>query len=121
MANTQPTPVGFLKAVCLVWLLLVRPKRFLELQAEDSKALNAVTNPQKEEGAFVVRRALFKSFLLVLVSGTFGYAAGLAIGSAIACASASLISWLQVIGASFLLWGKGDRFILQENRRRFRS
>ena len=105
MANTQPTPVGFLKAVCLVWLLLIRPKRFLELQAEDSKALNLVTNPKKEDGAFVVRRAFFKSFLLVLVSGTVGYVAGLVFGGVVTCASANLISWLQVIGASVLLWG----------------
>ena len=38
--------------------------------------LSAVTNPQKEEGAFVVRRAFFKSFLLVLVLGAVGYGAG---------------------------------------------
>src|SRR6266571_4020812 len=73
MANTRPTPVGFVKAACLVWLLLTKPKRFLELQAEDSKASNAVTNPEKEEGAFVVRRAFFKSLLLVLASGAVGY------------------------------------------------
>src|SRR5438552_16747765 len=105
MANTPPTPVGFLKAACLVWLLLVRPKRFLELQAEDGKALNSATNPQKEEGALVVRRAFFRSFLLVLVSGAIGYVAGLGLGGLIACASPNLISWLQVIGASLLLWG----------------
>lgn len=105
MANTRPTPVGFIKAVSLVWLLLVKPKRFLELQAEDAKALNAVTNPEKEEGAFVVRRAFFKSLLLVLSSGAVGYVAGLALGAAKGCASANLVSWLQIVGASLLLWG----------------
>lgn len=104
MANTRPTPVGFLKAACLVWLLLVKPKRFLELQAEDSKALNAVTNPEKEEGALVVRRAVFKSFLLVLTSGAAGYVAGIALGTTV-CASSILVSWLQIAGASLLLWG----------------
>ncbi len=105
MANTRPTPVGFVKAACLVWLLLTKPKRFLELQAEDSKASNAVTNPEKEEGAFVVRRAFFKSLLLVLASGAVGYVTGLALGTANGCASASLVLWLQIVGASLLLWG----------------
>ena len=105
MANTRPTPVGFVKAACLVWLLLTKPKRFLELQADDSKVLSAVANPEKEEGALVVRRAFFKSFLLVLTSGAVGYVAGIAFGVAAGCASSNLISWLQIAGASLLLWG----------------
>ena len=105
MANTRPTPVGFVKAACLVWLLLAKPKRFLELEAEDARALNAVNNPEKEEGAFVVRHAFFKSLLLVLSSGVIGYVAGRAFGAARGCASANLVSWLQILGASLLLWG----------------
>jgi len=118
MANTRPTPVGFLKAVCLVWLVLARPKQFLELQAEDSKALNAVTNPQKEEGALVVRGAFFKSLLLVLLSGAVGYVAGIVLGHATACASANFVSWLQIVGASLLLWEPCSFGVGKSNLRR---
>src|SRR5713226_7711211 len=93
MANTRPTPIGFRKAAWLVWLLLAKPKRFLEL------------HPEKDENAFVVRRAFFKSLLLVLASGAVGYIAGIVLGRASGCASANLVSWLQIAGAGFLLWG----------------
>ena len=70
--------------------------------------LSAVTNPQKEEGAFVVRRRLSSSrFCLVarLWAPSATALASVLLAVSIACVSASLLAWLQVIGASFLLWG----------------
>ncbi len=105
MANTQPTPVSFLAAVRLVLLLIFKPKRFLELQAENSAVLNAVPNVVREESAFVVRRVFFTSFLLVLVSAGFGYVVGLGLGQVIGCVSSGVIVWFQIVGTSLLLWG----------------
>ena len=105
MANTQPTPVGFFKAIHLIWLLLAKPARFLELQAENSKALNAVKDPAKVEGALVVRRAFLLSLALVVVSGAAGYVVGSVLGRAFGSPPSGAVAWLQIAGAGLLLWG----------------
>jgi hypothetical protein len=104
MENTTPTPVGFLGALKLVVLLLLRPARFLELQAEDNAVLNAVKNPTRVEGAHVVRRAFFASLILVIASAAAGYALG-ALGGRVSCVRPGTVAWLQIVGTSLLLWG----------------
>ena len=54
---------------------------------------------------YIVRRAFFYSLLLVIASGAVGYGTGLALGSGVGCVQSHLIVWLQVSGASLLLWG----------------
>lgn len=104
MANTNSTPVTFFGALKLVALLLFRPSRFLERQAENNAVLNAVKNPQEIESALVVRHAFFSSLILVASSAAFGYVAGLIVGW-LSCASPGAMTWLQIIGTSLLLWG----------------
>jgi hypothetical protein len=106
MADTRPTPVGFLGAVRLCWLLIFTPKRFLDVQAEDTQARNAYLERIDEEPrAYIVRRAFLYSLLLVLTSGVLGYGVGVGLGLWFTCASSTYIMWLQIAGASLLLWG----------------
>jgi hypothetical protein len=106
MADTRPTPVSFFGAIRLCILLLFAPKRLIEAQNQDAKARNNYsTNVEREHSAYIVRRALLYSLLFVLLSGVIGYGAGLTLGSLIGCATSKLISWLQIGGACFLLWG----------------
>lgn len=105
MANTTPTPMPFVRAVRIICLLLFKPKRFLEIQAEDTAVLTAMPRAEKEQGALVVRRAFFSSLLLVLVSAGLGYSVGVALAMTIGCLAAAALVWLQIAGTSLLLWG----------------
>lgn len=60
---------------------------------------------ENEPGAFVLRRAFLCSFLLVMASGGIGYLVGILAGATFTCASTKFVMWLQIFGASFLLWG----------------
>lgn len=105
MANTKPTPMSFFRAVHTVSLLLFKPKRFLEIQAENNALINSMASTAREDAALVLRRAFFSSFLLVLGSAGVGYSGGLVFGMAYGCVGASTIVWLQIVGTSVLLWG----------------
>jgi hypothetical protein len=106
MADMRPTPVGFFGAIRLCWLLLAHPKQFLEIQDQHNQARNNYTDRVEcEPSVYIVRRAFFYSLLLVIASGAVGYGTGLALGSGVGCAQSYLIVWLQVSGASLLLWG----------------
>lgn len=104
MAKLAPSPAGFFRGAKLVLLLLFHPERFLELQAEDSARLSASPNSGPAEGVHVVRRAFFSSLALVAASASVGYIVGAIIGRA-GCAPPSVLAWLQILGASLLLWG----------------
>lgn len=106
MANTRPTPVSVFGAVRLCILLLFAPKKLIEAQKQDDKATNNYTTQvEPEHSAYIVRRAFLYSLLLVAFSAAFGYAVGLAFSIWFFCATARFVSWLQIFGACFLLWG----------------
>lgn len=105
MADTRPTPVGFIGAVRLCLLLLCAPHRFIEAELQDAAARNNYTgHAEQEHRAFVVRKAFARSAALVAASAAVGYGSGL-LTSAAACATSTTIAFLQVIGACLLLWG----------------
>jgi hypothetical protein len=104
MDYDRPTSISFFKAVQLCFILLFAPKRFLALQEQDNELLKARSKGQREPGVFVVRRAFFIAALLVAISGTVGYLAGIAIATC-SCSSPKYVMWLQIIGACILLWG----------------
>lgn len=106
MADTRPTPVSFFGAVRLCILLLFAPKKLIELQNRDAKDRNNYTeHVEREHCAYIVRRAFLYSLLFVMLSGAIGYGTGLVVSSWFGCATAKFISWLQIAGACFLLWG----------------
>ena len=107
MANARLTKLGFLKAVQACVLLVLFPKRFQRWQEADNKLLNAQNNDINSRGrpSLVVRRALFTSLVLVLISGCVGYVAGSVTTHLIGYASQTNIIWTQIVGVSVLLWG----------------
>ena len=105
MANTTSNPASPFRALKLVVLLLLRPARFLDLEAEDNAVLNAATNPTRSERALVVRRALFASLGLVVASAAVGCGVGALAGLWLGCAQPGTTAWLQIAGTSVLLWG----------------
>lgn len=107
MSNTRSTPVKFLSAVHLCFLLLFCPKKFQQRQDEDNEQLKMLDSNGEERNhpSLVVRGAFFTSFLLVLVSGAIGFAPGFAMTKCAICASSKVIAWLQIVGACILLWG----------------
>lgn len=104
-ASLMNAVVSFIRAVWLSFLLLFWPSKFKEEEDKHNELLNA--SPISEEipprDAFV-RRALIYSFFLVLGAGLVGYVLGLLLEYVAGCSTATLIRWLQIIGAGFLLW-----------------
>ncbi len=108
MADRHPTPLSVVQMVRLCLLLLFRPKRFIEVENADNAARYGYIGDspvRQKHGAEIVREAFFKSLALVLLSSAVGYLFGRAIGSLGRCATAETVSWLQIVGASLLLWG----------------
>ncbi|TPG24957.1 hypothetical protein EAH83_11035 [Variovorax ginsengisoli] len=105
MANTNPTPVGVLRAVQLCILLIFSPSRFQAAEDADNKKLSSAATVGPSPRALTVRRALFRSGRLVLFAGAIGFMAGLAFGNHIHCAAPKHITSLQIAGTCLLLWG----------------
>ena len=106
MADTRPTQVTFLRGFYLCVLLLCAPSKFLAEEDADDQIRQERTDQQKSERtAYVVRRAFWKSFVLVVASGIFGGSLGLVVGRAVGCARPIVILGLQIGGALTLLWG----------------
>ena len=106
MADTRPTPLSPWRAVWLCLLLLLAPSRFIKEQEADSIARNNYKDSyEPPHSAYIVRAAFMKSLLLVVAFGAAGYVAGQIMGCMSRCAPSSTIAWLQIVGASVLLWG----------------
>ncbi len=106
MADTRPTPISFFRAIRLCIILLFAPKKLIEEQRQDEINRNNYTAQlEREHSAYIVRRAFLYSFLLVILSGAIGYGVGLILSLWLGCTTTRLISWLQIAGASLLLWG----------------
>lgn len=95
-----------ISATRLCCLLLFRPSRFLELDAEDKNARKNCNNQNdRHVSSYIVRHAFFRSLLWVLVSSAIGYAIGMGFGSLFGCTVGKYVAWLQIAGAGLLLWG----------------
>ena len=106
MADTRPTPVSFWRAVKLCAMLVVSPQRFIDEEARDSvERKSYLERHESRHGARTVRAAFLGSLGLVLLSGAIGFAAARLIGATGRCVAAEDVAWLQVVGASLLLWG----------------
>ena len=106
MADTRPTPVSFLKAIWLCMLLLFHPQRFIAEETKDITARKNYTDINEPvHRAYIIRRAFIKSLIYVLGSAAIGYMAVNVVHKLGRCSTADTITWLQVVGASLLLWG----------------
>ena len=106
MADTRPTKISPSQAVRLTLLLLISPEKIEDEETKDNEIRKALPQPEfMRHRAHVVRSAFYSSFTLVLISGVTGYAGGTFMGSLSRCAPPSTTAWLQIVGASVLLWG----------------
>lgn len=106
MADIRPTKINLFRGVYLCVLLLFAPSKFIVEEEKDDKIRQERTDKQiQERSAFIVRRAFYKSLILVSVAGLFGGCLGLLVGNIIGCADSKFIVALQVSGALILLWG----------------
>jgi hypothetical protein len=87
---------------CLI--VIASAQRFLEFQETAAPALG-VTKATNDNGAHIVHRAFWLSFLLVSISGLAGAVIGATAGDIFGVVSARFISVMQVLGALLLLWG----------------
>ena len=107
MADTRPTKLSFPKAVWLCFLLLFAPSRFGVAEQEDNTArADFKEPPEPEHRSQHVRRAFFKSFMLVVASAATGCISGALLQfTSFSCAPPKTVGWLQIVGACILLWG----------------
>lgn len=106
MADTTPSPVSPLRALWLCVLLVLSPTRFTIAEETDNawRAANPSTE-QKWSKAEIVRAALLSSLIAVMASAAIGYAIGYLTKFLGICFSGSSVAWIQIVGASVLLWG----------------
>ena len=106
MADTRPTKITFLRAAHLCVLLLFSPSRFIEAERQDNAVRNNyVDADERPHGAYIVRHAFGVSLVLVVASALLGAGAAKLMASLGRCSTAETVMWLQMAGASLLLWG----------------
>ena len=106
MADTRPTPASVGRALRLCAVLLLAPNRIEDEERKDDELRKTLApSPQAPHRARIVQRAFFSSLGLVLTSALVGYALGSSMGALGRCVPPSTVAWLQMAGASVLLWG----------------
>lgn len=106
MADTLPTPASFFRACRLCALLLVAPKRFIEIEKQDNIARKGFTKAEgNPANSRLVRAAFLKSLALVLASSSAGFALGKVMHTFDRCATPDTVTCTQIAGAALLLWG----------------
>lgn len=96
------TPIHIAIWACL--LAIISPSRFQAFQEKTTKGLG-IPAASNNNSVTVVSRAFWVSLILVLVSGLVGAAAGIVCYRVLGALSPRAIGWLQIAGASLLLWG----------------
>lgn len=106
MADTTPSPVSALRAFWLCILLLFSPNRFSAAEELDNdwRSKNPNTAPERSK-IEIIRTALLSSFIAVVVSAAVGYTVGYLTKFMGICFFSSSVAWIQIVGASVLLWG----------------
>ncbi|WP_447969666.1 hypothetical protein [Nitrospira sp. M1] len=106
MADTRPTPVKMHRAVYLCLLGVFVPSKLVDEEEKDSAARKNFSSPPVSiHHAYIVRRAFWNSFGLVLASLASGYLLGLLSFWIAGTPRQSVIFAMQIVGASILLWG----------------
>lgn len=106
MANVRSTKVGFCRAVYLCLLALLLPGKLIKAQEADETGRKGFpqSGAPREHSAYLVRRALWSSLVLMLASAAVGYVLGQLIGILFGPVPRAVIMILQVSGAMVLLW-----------------
>jgi hypothetical protein len=107
MADTRLTKINLWRKVYLCLLAVFLPNKFVteeEMDNEERKNFPQPPPPEKPR-IFIIRCAFWTSLFLVVLSGCIGYALGYAMALKIGCVDLYKITFLQIIGALFLLWG----------------
>jgi hypothetical protein len=94
--------IGFCRAFYLCLLAVLFPKKFITV-VESYK--EKPSSPKDKHSVFIVRRAFWFSLLLMLIFGGVGYATGYVWGQLVGCVNLHTITFIQIAGALFLLWG----------------
>lgn len=106
MADTRPTPLGFMKAVRLCLFAIFAPGKLIEAEKADNAARQQYsTAAPHEPSALIVRRAFWTSLTLVILFGAGGYSAGKSVTPLLGCVGSSFVVGTQLVGALLLLWG----------------
>lgn len=106
MADMRPTKVTFLRAAHLCVLLLLSPSRFIEAEQQDNATRNNYVDAhERPHGAHVVRHAFGVSLVLVVASALLGAGVAKLTAALGRCSTDETVMWLQIAGASLLLWG----------------
>lgn len=106
MADTRPTKVNFIRAGKLCFFAAFMPNKLVQAEETDSSARNQFSgNTSHEPRAYIICRAIWASFFLVLVSGIIGAVFGALLRHYLGSPRPVVISLLQIVGACSLLWG----------------
>ena len=101
---TKPNDVKY-SITKMVFFLLFKPTRFDEIDKEliaQTSKHNELSNIQKSQ---VLRKALFNSFLLIVIAALVGMAIAFASSCINFCITSRTNAYVQIVGSMVLLWG----------------
>lgn len=106
MADTRPTKLKFFYKVYLCLLAVFNPKRLIEEEKKDNDVRKGFSDKEeKDHGAYIVNRAFWSSLGLIIIFGVVGALLGKLLAYLYIQPANWLIIFLQILGASLLLWG----------------
>lgn len=106
MADTRPTKLKFFYKVFLCFLAVFNPKRLIEEEKKDSDVRKGFSGKEEKElGVYIVNRAFWSSLGLIIIFSLAGALLGKILAHQYGQPANWLITLLQILGASLLLWG----------------
>ncbi|MDA8137365.1 MAG: hypothetical protein M0036_01825 [Desulfobacteraceae bacterium] len=104
MGNPTPTKIHFFQACYFCLLAIFCPSK-LEVEEKKDNEQRAQLPKTDNSSARIINYAFWSSFLLILLFSMIGALAGYTLSCALGVPSRGVISFLQILGASLLLWG----------------
>ena len=106
MADTRPTKLSFFYKIYLCFLAIFWPKQLIEEEKKDEVRRKAFPpQGEKEHRAYIIRRAFWSSLGLIMLFGFIGMLMGILLHDGFGQPTKKMVTVLQVVGASLLLWG----------------
>lgn len=104
MGKKVATKLSFFRACYICFLAVFIPSHLKKIERLDNEDLNNAP-PDNEPRIQAVHRAFWNSLGLILLFGALGGGAGLLLKCLVGSAPRTVIIFLQILGALFLLWG----------------
>ena len=96
--------LGFRKVMKILFLFIFSPKNFIKLEEEDNKNQESSNSDKNELRVYILRRAHFYSFIVIVISGILGFTLGKLLSIICPNPGSVCITLLQIFSVLTFLW-----------------